>query len=184
MQHADAQQEAKLLWAQGQQSMAMRVAWALLGSPGSAAPMDQLTRSRLQSLLGKWLSLNRYAADLLLYRYSLVCMRFVFNSAQGLRIYKGDEQAEMHNMDLSPCSSESSSTILDLMTEALENAEDSTKGRSTSNEVTCRAAFRLATYADSLYRAVQEQISSPKWATAVAIIQDKKRQVGPPALML
>ncbi len=55
-------EEAKLLWAQGQQSMAMRVAWALLGSPGSsasAAPMDQLQRSRLQSLLGKWLSLNR-----------------------------------------------------------------------------------------------------------------------------
>ena len=68
------------------------------------------------------------------------------------------------------------------MTEALKNAEDpSAQGRSASNEVACRAAFRLATYADSLYRAVQEQISSPKWATAVAIIQDKKRQVGTPA---
>ena len=63
------------------------------------------------------------------------------------------------------------------MTEALKNAEDSTQGGSASNEVACRAAFRLATYADSLYRAVQEQIGSPKWATAVAIIQDKKRQV-------
>ncbi len=83
-----------------------------------------------------------------------------------------------------PCSSESSSTILDLMTEALANAEDSTKGRSASSEVACRAAFRLATYADSLYRAVQEQISSPKWATAVAIIQDKKRQVGKPTILL
>ena len=52
-------EEAKLLWAQGQQSMAMRVAWALLGTSGSAAPMEKLQRSRLQSLLGKWLSLNR-----------------------------------------------------------------------------------------------------------------------------
>ena len=46
-----------------------------------------------------------------------------------------------------------------------------------SNEGACQAAFRLASYADSLYRSVQDQISSPKWATAVAIIQDKKRQV-------
>lgn len=60
-------EEAKLLWAQGQQSLAMRVAWALLGSPaggsrgssGSPVPMEKLQRSRLQSLLGKWLSLNR-----------------------------------------------------------------------------------------------------------------------------
>ena len=55
-------EEAKLLWAQGQQSMAMRVAWALLGSSGSAkssVPVEGLQRSRLQSLLGKWLSLNR-----------------------------------------------------------------------------------------------------------------------------
>ena len=59
-------EEAKLLWAQGQQSMAMRVAWALLGSPGSPRPMEQLQRSRLQSLLGKWLSLNRCATELLL----------------------------------------------------------------------------------------------------------------------
>lgn len=82
-----------------------------------------------------------------------------------------------------PCSSESSSTILDLMTEALGNAEDSIQSRSAGNEVACRAAFRLATYAESLYRAVQEQISSPKWATAVAIIQDKKCQVGTSACL-
>ena len=53
-------EEAKLLWAQGQRSLAMRLAWALLGSP---APMGKLQRSRLQSLLGKWLSLNRWPAD-------------------------------------------------------------------------------------------------------------------------
>ena len=53
-------EEAKLLWAQGQRSLAMRLAWALLGSP---APMGKLQRSRLQSLLGKWLSLNRCLAD-------------------------------------------------------------------------------------------------------------------------
>ena len=52
-------EEAKLLWAQGQQSMAMRVAWALLGTSSSAVLMGKLQRSRLQSLLGKWLSLNR-----------------------------------------------------------------------------------------------------------------------------
>ena len=48
------------MWAQGQRSLAMRLAWALLGSP---APVDKLQRSRLQSLLGKWLSLNRWLAD-------------------------------------------------------------------------------------------------------------------------
>jgi len=63
------------------------------------------------------------------------------------------------------------------MVEALHNAESSGQKSSASNEVACRAAFQLASYADSLYRAVQEQKSSPKWATAVAIIQDKKRQV-------
>ena len=89
----------------------------------------------------------------------------------------------MLNHGFWPCSSESSTTILDLMSEALANAEDSAKGHSAGNEVSCRAAFRLATYADSLYRAVQEQISSPKWATAVAIIQDKKRQVGTSACL-
>lgn len=64
------------------------------------------------------------------------------------------------------------------MNEALDNAEagSSQDSSSASNEVACEAAFRLASYAESLYRAVQEQISSPKWATAVAIIQDKKRQ--------
>jgi hypothetical protein len=54
-------EEAKLLWAQGQQSMAVRVIRALLGSEKSSAPMDHLLRSRLQSLLGRWLSLNRQA---------------------------------------------------------------------------------------------------------------------------
>jgi hypothetical protein len=54
-------EEAKLLWAQGQQSMAVRVARALLGCDKPPAPMDRLLRSRLQSLLGRWLSLNRRA---------------------------------------------------------------------------------------------------------------------------
>lgn len=64
------------------------------------------------------------------------------------------------------------------MKDALKNAEASSpQDSSGSNEVACRAAFCLASYADSLYRGAQEQISSPKWATAVAIIQDKKRQV-------
>lgn len=53
-------EESRLLWAQGQRSLAMRLAWALLGSP---EPMDKLQQSRLQSLLGKWLSLNRWLAD-------------------------------------------------------------------------------------------------------------------------
>jgi hypothetical protein len=83
-----------------------------------------------------------------------------------------------HTNWLHLCSSESSSTILELMKEALYNAEagSSLGSYPASNEVACEAAFRLASYAESLYRAVQEQISSPKWATAVAIIQDKKRQ--------
>ena len=196
-------EEAKLLWAQGQQSMAMRVAWALLGSSGSAAPMEKLQRSRLQSLLGKWLSLNRCGAlsqsmpacacNLALkYAHTHICQG-ADHAEQALCESIGNLPTELvavllsQTWTLARCSrsSESSSTILDLMTEALKNAEEpSSQSHCAGNEVACRAAFRLATYADSLYRAVQEQISSPKWATAVAIIQDKKRQVGTIACLL
>ena len=70
------------------------------------------------------------------------------------------------------------------MSEALDNAEGTSQSSASSSEVACQAAFRLASYADSLYRSVQDQISSPKWATAVAIIQDKKRQVSTRAVRL
>ena len=70
------------------------------------------------------------------------------------------------------------------MSEALDNAGAASQSSPNSSEVACQAAFHLASYADSLYRSVQDQISSPKWATAVAIIQDKKRQVSTRAVRL
>ena len=70
------------------------------------------------------------------------------------------------------------------MSEALDNAAGASQSSADSSEVACQAAFRLASYADGLYQSVQDQISSPKWATAVAIIQDKKRQVSTCAVRL
>lgn len=82
-------EEAKLLWAQGQQSMAMRVAWALLGTSGSAVSMEKLQRSRLQSLLGKWLSLNRLLQHPLLNIHPGLLACSMSESARNLQIYPG-----------------------------------------------------------------------------------------------
>jgi hypothetical protein len=40
----------------------------------------------------------------------------------------------------------------------------------------CRAAFRLAHYADGLYRSIRQQLSSPDMATAKAVIDYKRQQ--------
>jgi hypothetical protein len=52
-------EEAKLLWAQGQSSMAIHLVQALLSRLQAAAAADAGHLLRLQSLLGKWLALNR-----------------------------------------------------------------------------------------------------------------------------
>lgn len=43
-------------------------------------------------------------------------------------------------------------------------------------KVSCRAAYRLAHYADGLYRSIREQLSSPEMATAMAVIDYKRQQ--------
>jgi len=52
-------EEAKLLWAHGQNSMAIRLASALLRRLQADADADAQQLTRLQSLLGKWLACNR-----------------------------------------------------------------------------------------------------------------------------
>lgn len=53
-------EEAKLLWAQEQHSMAIRLGQALLQKMKGASSDDTEQLVRLQSLLGKWLAWNRY----------------------------------------------------------------------------------------------------------------------------
>jgi hypothetical protein len=52
-------EEAKLLWAQGQHSMAIQLGRALLNKMKADAHGDAEQLTRLQSLLGKWLAWNR-----------------------------------------------------------------------------------------------------------------------------
>lgn len=43
----------------------------------------------------------------------------------------------------------------------------------------CRAAFRLATYSDSLYNGLQAQRASPEYRVARAIVAQKQHQAWP-----
>ncbi len=52
-------EEAKLLWAQGQHSMAIRPIQALLARMAAAGQTDAEQLAQLRSMLGKWLALNR-----------------------------------------------------------------------------------------------------------------------------
>ncbi len=52
-------EEAKLLWAQGQHSMAIQLGRALLNKMRADTQGDAEQLTRLQSLLGKWLAWNR-----------------------------------------------------------------------------------------------------------------------------
>ncbi|BDA48015.1 Serine-protein kinase ATM [Coccomyxa sp. Obi] len=123
-------EEAKLLWAQEQHSMAIRLGQALLQKMKGASFEDTEELTRLQSLLGKWLAWNR---------------------------------------------SDSSAAVLDMMQQALQRV--STSQTPLQGKVACRAAYRLAHYADSMYCQVQQQRSSPEWATAQAVIQQKMQQM-------
>lgn len=53
-------EEAKLLWAQEQHSMAIRLGQALLQKMSRASAGNSEQLARLQSLLGKWLAWNRH----------------------------------------------------------------------------------------------------------------------------
>jgi len=55
-------EEAKLLWAQGQHGMAIRLGQALLERMLAASNSDAEQLTRLQSLLGKWLAWNRWSS--------------------------------------------------------------------------------------------------------------------------
>ena len=74
-----------------------------------------------------------------------------------------------------PHRSDSSAAVLDMMQQALQRV--STSQAVLEGKVACRAAYRLAHYADSMYCQVQQQRSSPEWATAQAVIQQKMQQV-------
>lgn len=43
----------------------------------------------------------------------------------------------------------------------------------------CRAAYRLAEYAESLYEAIESKMKSPEHETAKAIVRHKQHQVWP-----
>ncbi len=49
--------------------------------------------------------------------------------------------------------------------------------RSRAGRLACRASYRLAHYADGLYRSALEHRQSPEWATAQAIIHHKRAEV-------
>lgn len=61
--HALLQQveEAKLLWAQGQRSMAVRIAKTLAATPGQHVSAEM--RARLLCLAGKWLTQSRWGCS-------------------------------------------------------------------------------------------------------------------------
>lgn len=46
-----------------------------------------------------------------------------------------------------------------------------------TGRLACRAAYRLAHYADGLYRRVVATRQSPEWATTQAIIRHKRHEV-------
>ena len=59
----------------------------------------------------------------------------------------------------------------------LETALNALHEDRAAGPVACRAAYRLAHYADAQYRAVQAQRDSPEHATTQAIIKLKRQQV-------
>lgn len=69
--------------------------------------------------------------------------------------------------------SDSSAAILEVLQGAASAAAADT---GSSAKMACRAHFRLAHYADSLYRNIVEQKQSPEWHTAQAVIAYKRQQ--------
>lgn len=165
-------EEAKLMWAQGQHGMAIRLGQVLLKRMLAAPNSDAEQLTRLQSLLGKWLAWNRWSS---LQYTSYADSTCISISSMKLVISCGHL--------LKPCiavmvsRSESSAAVLDMMQQALERVACSGSQALPEGKVACRAAYRLAHYADSMYCSLQEQRNSPEWATAQAVIQQKMQQV-------
>lgn len=80
---------------------------------------------------------------------------------------------------LSCTHSDSPSSVLSLMQEAADAAQGCLGASSAmADRVTaCRVLYRLAHYADGLYRNIEAQKASPEYKTGVAVIQAKRRQV-------
>ena len=71
------------------------------------------------------------------------------------------------------CRSDSPQAILDMLQSAVSAADSTT----TDAKMAGRAHFRLAHYADALYRNLQDQKQTPEWHTAQAFIGTKRQQV-------
>eukprot|EP00884_Botryococcus_braunii_P019002 jgi/Botrbrau1/5786/Bobra.0155s0009.1 len=140
-------EEAKLLRAQGQTLLALRLCRALLEATkshlalqGSADPQGTpaavlLPRARLLTLTGKWLAESRSENP------------------------------------------ETISTMMADAVQLLTEAAPVGRGVASYGTTLCRCAYRLAQYCDSLYRGIQAQRASPEWRTQQAVIAAKKRQV-------
>ena len=72
--------------------------------------------------------------------------------------------------------SESTAAVLRMMSEAVEEFTDDW-GHSTGSALACRVMYRLAHYADGLYRNIEAQRSSPEGATTQALIASRRAQL-------
>lgn len=83
---------------------------------------------------------------------------------------------------LSRTRSDSPNTVLSLMQEAADQARTLGTGQDGSataeqRGTACRVLYRLAHYADVLYRNIEAQKASPEYQTAKAVIEAKRRQI-------
>ena len=72
--------------------------------------------------------------------------------------------------------SEGTAGIMDMMKLAVKKLDSSPPSLQWS-KVACHTSYRLAQYADSLYRSTLAQKHSPEWATSQRVIRHKRQQV-------
>ena len=58
----------------------------------------------------------------------------------------------------------------------VRRAQSGSRGADAEGSLACRAFFRLAHFADQLYRHADAQMRSPEWATRKSVIQHKGEQ--------
>ncbi|KAK9825683.1 hypothetical protein WJX81_003257 [Elliptochloris bilobata] len=144
-------EQAKLLWAQGQPGMALRLARALLADERrwATGPAGAAERASLLSLTGKWIAQNRSEGASAV----LAMMQAAVDTLAGNGNAAAGPGAAASNGLVKECS-------------------DVAHGR-----LACRAAYRLAHYADGLYRSAVAHRQSPEWATTQAIIRHKRNEM-------
>lgn len=60
----------------------------------------------------------------------------------------------------------------------MQQGVEKMQGQSTAEEViSCRSVYRLATYADHLYRAAEDRFESQEWRTGQDVIKQKQAEV-------